>query len=151
MGYLEAHSRDWTLALRPIWRMALAEKYARSLMPGYNCLVESKQASKVEMMKSNGGLWLESPPNQRMVPARRMAESMASGSVMFRRTQQTQRILSVFCFRRASTFHTRTSSPGPFWSGAGCWFASSTVVGSSPTRLNLRIIWTNLRFAFLKA
>ena len=150
MGYLEARSWDRALAFMLIWRIARAEKYALSLIPGYNCLVESKHASKVETIKSKGGSWLGSPSNQRMVPARRMAESMASGSVIFRRTQQTQRTLSAFCFRRASKFRTRTSSPAPFRGALSCWSASPTVFGSSQARLDLRILWASLCFTFLK-
>jgi len=67
MGYLKVRSWDWALALMLIWRIARAEKYARSLMPGYSCLVESKQASKVETIESYGGSWLELFSNHRMV------------------------------------------------------------------------------------
>ena len=69
--------------------------------------------SKVETIKSNGGLQSGSPSNHRMIPTKHMAESMASGSVMFQRTQETQRALSVFCLRMPSRFRARTRSPGP--------------------------------------
>ena len=106
MRYLEAWSRDRNLAPVLIWRIARAEEYARSLIPGYS-------TSKVETIISYGGLWSESPSNHRITPARRTAESMASGSVMFRRTEKTQRALSAFRSRRVSRFRTGTRNPGP--------------------------------------
>jgi len=54
--------------------------------PHPGCLADKLEcAPKVKTIEPNGGLWLGSPPNYRMVPTRRMAESTASGSVIFRR------------------------------------------------------------------
>ena len=131
--------------------MARAEKYARSLIPGYSCLAESKHALKEKPIKSSGGSMLESPSNHWMVPTRRIAESMASGSVMFRRTQQTQRALSASRLRMLSRSRTRTRSPGPFGDTIWWWCASSTVIGSRTPRLNLRIPWTSLCFELQNA
>jgi len=67
MGYSEAHLLDQALALVLIWRIACAEKYAQPLIPRYSCLVESKHASKVETIESNGGSWSKLPSNHRIV------------------------------------------------------------------------------------
>jgi len=138
MVYLEARSWDCSLAPRP-------EKYARSVIPGYNSPVESKHPSKTETIRSKGGSRSEPQWNHRILFARCMAESMASGSVMFRRTQRTQLASSMFCFPRVSGFRTDTRSPPRSAHGPFC---TSPVEIRSNARLHSRIPWTRLCFAF---
>ena len=150
MGYLEAHSWDRSLAHVLIWRIACPKRSARSSIPGYSFCAGSKHASKAETITSNGGSTSTSPSNHRIVLARRIAESMASGSVIFRRTQHTQRALFAFSLRKASKLHMDTRSPSR---GAPVrWCVSSAVIGSRTVRsLNLRNLWNSLYFVFPNA
>jgi len=50
---------------------------------------------------------------------RRMAESMASGSVIFRRTQQTQRALAKFRFRRVNLLDGIITPAFPWYTPSG--------------------------------
>ena len=143
MGYLDLS--DLSAAHAWIWTIAFPEMNARSLTPGYSTLFGSRHSWKQDKIMSYGGSALTSSSNHRTVPARRSAESIASGSVMFRRIQQTQRALSAFCFRRSSKFIGSTSSAPPV---RNWWFAGSVKIVGSNVCLYLRTPWTNLRLAF---
>ena len=64
IGYLETWSRDRSFAPVLIRRIARAEKYAWSLIPGYSCLVASKQASTSVNCGDSGN---RSQPGDRIV------------------------------------------------------------------------------------
>jgi len=95
---------------------------------------------------SYGGSVSIPPLNHWTVLARCRAESIASGSMVFRRTQRSQRALSAFCFRRSSRFFGDTSS-APLCPMRNWWCTFVRIVRSGVCSYR-RIPWVSLRFAF---